>query len=56
MDLRLTDQMQDRYGVIRWPAQLLRDLEDDWILVERGRELAQLIPGCQLALTPHRVT
>ena len=52
MDLRFTDEVQDRYGTMRCPVQLLWGMEDDWIPVERGRELAQLIPGCSLTLIP----
>ena len=42
----------DCYGAIRCPVQLLWGVEDSWISLERGRELAQLIPGCQLTLIP----
>lgn len=52
MELRFTDEVQDRYGTIRCPVQLLWGIEDGWIPVERGRELAQLIPGCRLTLIP----
>ena len=48
MDLRYTDEVQDRYGQIRCPVKLLWGVEDAWIPVERGRELAGMIPGCEL--------
>ena len=52
MDLRFTDEVQDQYGAIRCPVQLLWGVEDAWIPVERGRELARMIPGCALTLIP----
>ena len=48
MDLKYTDEMQDRYADIRCPVRLLWGREDAWIPVERGRELASLIPDCAL--------
>jgi pimeloyl-ACP methyl ester carboxylesterase len=48
MDQRYTDEVQDRYGTVRCPVRLLWGVDDQWISVERGRELTQLIPGCAL--------
>ena len=52
MDLRFTDEVQDRYGEIRCPVCLLWGEDDAWIPIERGRELAGMIPNCQLQAVP----
>lgn len=52
MDLRYTDEVQDRYSEIRCPVRLLWGIEDKWIPVERGRELATMIPGCDFTEIP----
>ena len=43
MDLRFTDEIQSRYADIRCPVMLLWGLQDEWIPVARGRELASMI-------------
>ena len=43
MDLKYTDEIQDRYGEIRCPVVLLWGARDEWIPVARGRELAAMI-------------
>ncbi len=52
MDLAYTDEVQGRYSEIRCPVRLLWGQDDEWIPLERGRELAALIPGCQLTEVP----
>jgi pimeloyl-ACP methyl ester carboxylesterase len=52
MDQRHTDEVQGSYGRLRCSARLLWGAEDGWIPVEKGRELAQLIPGCTLTEIP----
>lgn len=52
MDLAYTDEVQDQYDAIRCPVRLLWGTEDAWIPVERGRELAAMIPGCELTEVP----
>lgn len=52
MDLKYTDEVQGRYGAIRCPVKLLWGAEDQWILPERGRELATMIPNCDLTEVP----
>lgn len=47
MDLKYTDEIQDRYGEVRCPVTLLWGVEDTWIPVERGRQLSQLLPDCE---------
>lgn len=42
MDQRYTDEVQDLYPAIRCPVQILWGIEDGWIPVERGRELAAM--------------
>ena len=52
MDQRYTDEVQDSYGGLRCSCLLLWGVNDRWIPVEKGRELAQLIPGCELIEIP----
>ncbi len=52
LDLRFTDEVQDRYGAVRCPAMLMWGADDGWIPLERGRELAAMIPNCSLTLVP----
>ncbi len=49
MDLRYTDAVQDRYPEIRCPVRLLWGEADAWIPVERGHELAAMIPDCDFS-------
>ena len=51
MDVKFTDEVQNRYGVIRCPVMLLWGIEDAWIPVARGRELAAMI-GTHLVEIP----
>ena len=48
MDLRFTDEVEGRYGEIRCPVLLLWGTEDEWIPLERGQQLAGMVPGCEL--------
>lgn len=52
MDLRFTDEVQDHYGALRCPVQVLWGEEDQWIPLERGRELADLLPNARLLPVP----
>ena len=52
MDERYTDEVEPEYGTMRCPVRLLWGVEDQWIPVERGRELARRIPGCALIEVP----
>jgi pimeloyl-ACP methyl ester carboxylesterase len=52
MDLRYTDEIEGRYAEMRCPVRLLWGVEDQWIPLERGRELARRIPGCTLTEVP----
>jgi pimeloyl-ACP methyl ester carboxylesterase len=47
-DERDTEEFRDRLGTLEPPALLLWGEADPWIPVERGRELAGLIPGAEL--------
>jgi pimeloyl-ACP methyl ester carboxylesterase len=51
MDLKFTDEVQDRYRDIRCPVMLLWGMKDEWIPVARGRELAAMI-GTSLVEIP----
>lgn len=48
MDDRYTDEIQDRLDEIRCPVTLLWGEQDAWVPVDRGRDLAQRIPGASL--------
>ena len=52
MDMRYTDEVQDRYGDMRCPVQVLWGEEDGWIPIERGRALAGMFPGARLVAVP----
>lgn len=52
MDLRYTDEVQKRYGEIRCPVQVLWGEQDGWIPIQRGRELAGLIPDARFVAVP----
>lgn len=52
MEMKYTDEVQPRYGEVRCPVRLLWGREDQWIPVERGRELAGLLPDCPLSEIP----
>jgi len=52
MDQRFTDEVQDRYADIRCPVQILWGEEDEWIPIERGRDLHRLIPGSAFISVP----
>lgn len=52
MDQRYTDEVQDSYGQLRCPVRLLWGEEDDWIPVERGEELASILPDCAFTRVP----
>jgi pimeloyl-ACP methyl ester carboxylesterase len=52
MDQRYTDEVQGSYGRLRCPCLLLWGMNDQWIPIEKGRELAELVPGCQLVEIP----
>ena len=47
MELRYTDEVEGRYGEIRCPVLLLWGTEDEWIPIDRGRQLASMIPDCE---------
>ncbi|WP_406092289.1 alpha/beta fold hydrolase [Streptomyces sp. NBC_01013] len=49
-DQRFTDEIQHRYGELALPVLICWGAEDTWIPVARGRELAALVPGCELRI------
>ncbi|MER5256635.1 MULTISPECIES: alpha/beta hydrolase [unclassified Streptomyces] len=49
-DQRFTDEIQGRYGELALPVLICWGTDDTWIPVERGHELAGLIPGAELRL------
>jgi pimeloyl-ACP methyl ester carboxylesterase len=53
MDTRYTDEIEYRYGEIRCPVTLLWGMEDRWIPIERGRELASRIPSATFHGVPN---
>lgn len=52
MEQRYTDEVQDSYAGLRCPSLLLWGADDQWIPVEKGRELARLLPGCEADRDP----
>ncbi|MDR6918205.1 pimeloyl-ACP methyl ester carboxylesterase [Pseudomonas sp. 3296] len=53
MDERYTREAQGLYPSIRCPVQILWGEDDQWIPIERGRALHQLIPGSQFHPIPN---
>jgi pimeloyl-ACP methyl ester carboxylesterase len=51
-DRSYTDAMQDRYAAIDIPVTVCWGEDDTWVPVERGRELAALVPGARLHVIP----
>ncbi|WP_431521536.1 alpha/beta fold hydrolase [Actinomadura madurae] len=47
-DQRYTDEVQGRYGELSLPVLICWGAEDTWIPIEKGRELAGLVPGSRL--------
>jgi pimeloyl-ACP methyl ester carboxylesterase len=45
MDLRFTDEIRSGLGSIDTPTLIVWGERDEWIPIERGRELAAIIPG-----------
>jgi pimeloyl-ACP methyl ester carboxylesterase len=52
MDQRYTDEVQARYPHLRCPVQILWGEQDQWIPLERGRELAAAIPAARFQAVP----
>lgn len=52
LDQRYTDEIDSEYGEVRCPVRIIWGEQDNWIPVERGRELAQRIPGSSLRVVP----
>lgn len=49
-DQRFTDEIQHRYAEIELPVLICWGAQDTWIPVERGHELASLVPGSELRI------
>ena len=52
MDQRHTDEVEDRYGGVRCPVQVLWGEEDGWIPIERGQVLAERLPKARFVAVP----
>lgn len=52
MDQRYTDEVEARYSQMRCPTQILWGEDDQWIPLERGRQLAVAIPGARFQPVP----
>ena len=52
MSDRYTDEVEHRYGELRMPVTIIWGEEDAWIPLERGRMLAERIPGAALHEIP----
>ncbi|MBV4551076.1 alpha/beta hydrolase [Pseudomonas sp. SWRI102] len=53
MDECYTHQVQDLYPQVRCPTQILWGEDDQWIPIERGRALHNMIPGAQFHPVPN---
>ncbi|WP_025804813.1 alpha/beta fold hydrolase [Pseudomonas chlororaphis] len=53
MDERYTREVAGLYPSIRCPTQILWGEDDQWIPIERGRQLHQLIPGSRFQAVPN---
>ncbi|WP_020673965.1 alpha/beta fold hydrolase [Amycolatopsis nigrescens] len=51
-DQGFTDALRDKYRELDLPVLLCWGEQDTWVPVERGRELADLVPGARLHTTP----
>lgn len=47
MDMRYTDEVQDAYGSLRCPVQVLWGEDDQWIPIATGRKLANMLPDAR---------
>ncbi len=52
MDQRFTDDIADLIPAVRCPVLILWGEEDQWIPIERGRELASRIPNARFQVVP----
>jgi pimeloyl-ACP methyl ester carboxylesterase len=52
MDQRYTDAVETRYSQMRCPTQILWGEDDQWIPLERGRQLAAVIPEARFQAVP----
>lgn len=52
MSDRFTDEIENRFHEMRCPVTILWGRDDEWIPVERGRELARRIPNAQFRVVP----
>ncbi|CAB3803822.1 hypothetical protein LMG28614_05895 [Paraburkholderia ultramafica] len=52
MDQRYTDEVEARYPRVRCPVQILWGEQDQWIPLERGRQLAAAIPAARFQAVP----
>jgi len=52
MDQRYTDEIESRYGEMRCAVKIIWGEQDNWIPIERGRELASRIAGASLRVVP----
>jgi pimeloyl-ACP methyl ester carboxylesterase len=53
LDQRYTDEVQSRYAEVRCPTLILWGEEDQWIPVERGRQLQRAIPAARFRAIVH---
>lgn len=53
MSDRYTDEIENRFGEIRCPVNILWGEKDQWIPCDRGHSLAKRIPGASLQMIPY---
>jgi len=52
MDMAHTDEVEPLFGEVRCPVRLLWGSDDQWIPVELGRKLANILPDCRFVEVP----
>ncbi|CAG9242149.1 alpha/beta fold hydrolase [Paraburkholderia caribensis] len=53
LDQRYTDDIEDMYGDVRCPTQIVWGEDDKWIPIADGRRLAEKIPNASFHPIPH---
>jgi pimeloyl-ACP methyl ester carboxylesterase len=52
MDVRYTEEIEDRLGSVDCPVQVLWGRQDAWLPYRRGEELVERLPDARLHLVP----
>jgi pimeloyl-ACP methyl ester carboxylesterase len=52
-DRRYTDEVESKYSGVRCPTLILWGESDQWLPIEAGHRLKELIPGARFQLVPN---